>query len=364
MFGGGFSYGYGGGSRTPRRNPSAIDASKIRKWRVIAEKPIPVSEDADGQAPIYDLEPRTLCDVAEQKQMPSGEIRAMIVDPVWKGWITIKTRRGDSLCELAEDDSGTSNGTLTGGPEAPPVEQLTLAQLKDLQIECVADDVDIEPDEMIFWSEAEARLCFESGGVERPPRRNPNPGVGAAVDISAEGDGHAGGGGTGKVSQPEEEAATAGADVPMSEKQKAARDAGEWKKGIMVLLRGLSSETSLNGRSGVISSWDAERGRYDVRLANRVVRALPEHLAYHPLQKQRDANDRERGDEVVFMTEDAKAARAGTYAVKLDPQFWYDEALKRVFDAANEFVRRYRPAIELGAELEACAPCCRPPILC
>ena len=23
--------------------------------------------------------------------------------------------------------------------------------------------------------------------------------------------------------------------------------------------------------------------------------------------------------------------------MKLDPQFWYDEALKRVFDAANEF---------------------------
>ena len=32
-----------------------------------------------------------------------------------------------------------------------------------------------------------------------------------------------------------------------------------------------------------------------------------------------------------------KVARAGTYAVKLDPQFWYDQALERVFDAANEF---------------------------
>ncbi len=46
---------------------------------------------------------------------------------------------------------------------------------------------------------------------------------------------------------------------------------------------------------------------------------------------------------MVFISEDEKAARAGTYAVRLDPQFWYDEALKRVFDAANEFeVRVYR----------------------
>ena len=322
MFGGG--YGYRGGSRTPRRNPSAIDASKIRKWRVIAEKPIPVAEDDEGEVLVYDLEPRTLCDVAEQKHMPNGEIRAMIVDPVWKGWITLKTRGGDSLCEPVDDDSGTSNGALTGDGGAaaatgPLVVQLTLAQLKDLQLECVADDVDIEPDEMVYWSEEEARLCFESGGAERPPRRNTAAPAGgaAAVDLSADtAEGQGGGGGDGSGSgdgaaQVEEASATAGADVPMSEKQKAARDAGEWKKGVMVLLRGLSSETSLNGRSGVISSWDAERGRYDVRLANRVVRALPSHLGYHPLQKQRDANDRERGDEVVFMTEDAKAARAG-----------------------------------------------------
>lgn len=33
----------------------------------------------------------------------------------------------------------------------------------------------------------------------------------------------------------------------------------------------------------------------------------------------------------------SQVARAGTYAVKLDPQFWYDQALERVFDAANEF---------------------------
>lgn len=29
--------------------------------------------------------------------------------------------------------------------------------------------------------------------------------------------------------------------------------------------------------------------------------------------------------QVVFLDEDAKAARAGTYSVKLDPQFWYDQ---------------------------------------
>ena len=33
-----------------------------------------------------------------------------------------------------------------------------------------------------------------------------------------------------------------------------------------------TGESELNGRSGVIAAWDGERGRYDVRLANRTVR--------------------------------------------------------------------------------------------
>lgn len=59
----------------------------------------------------------------------------------------------------------------------------------------------------------------------------------------------------------------------------------------------------------MISAWDAERKRYEVRMANRAVRAKPEQLLIHPLQKQRE--EAAKGDEVVFMTEDAKA-RAST----------------------------------------------------
>lgn len=70
----------------------------------------------------------------------------------------------------------------------------------------------------------------------------------------------------------------------MSDKQRAARDAGQWGKGTMVLLRGLSVWKELNGRSGVVSDWEDARGRYNVRLANRVVRAKPQQLDMHPLQ--------------------------------------------------------------------------------
>ena len=37
----------------------------------------------------------------------------------------------------------------------------------------------------------------------------------------------------------------------------------------------------------------------------------------------------------MFVSESEQ--RAGMYAVKLDPQFWYDKALERVFEADNEF---------------------------
>ena len=57
-------------------------------------------------------------------------------------------------------------------------------------------------------------------------------------------------------------------------------------------------------------------------------------IASHVTEKvQKDAAS--RGDEIVFVSEDEQ--RAGMYAVKLDPQFWYDKALERVFAAAHEF---------------------------
>ena len=312
--------GFSNRRQTPKRNPGGIDTDKLTQWRVVSERPLPVSDSQTGGEIIFDLEPRSVCDVSEQKAQPSGEIRACIVDPVWKGWITLRSARGDSLCEPVEVDGTVptiASSAASPPPPPPRTEQLTMAALEQLQFEYLADDVDIEP-EMQLWTAEEARLCFETGGATRPPPPPPAP---PEVEDEA---------------PAAEEAASAG-PVPMTDRQKQARDAGQWTKGMMVLLQGLSAEAELNGRSGVIAIWDAERARYDVRLANRVVRAKPAHLAIHPLQKQREANEQSRGDEVVFMTEDAKVARAGTYAVKLDPQFWYDQALERVFDSANEF---------------------------
>jgi len=50
-------------------------------------------------------------------------------------------------------------------PPMPP--KLTKEQLHDLQHECMADDINIEP-AMLHWTEDDVRRFFESGGVERP----------------------------------------------------------------------------------------------------------------------------------------------------------------------------------------------------
>lgn len=52
-----------------------------------------------------------------------------------------------------------------GTPRTPP--KLTKERLHDLQHECMADDIDIEP-AMLHWTEDDVRHFFESGGVERP----------------------------------------------------------------------------------------------------------------------------------------------------------------------------------------------------
>jgi len=71
---------------------------------------------------------------------------------------------------------------------------------------------------------------------------------------------------------------------------------------------------------------------------HKALRVPPSALVLHPNEaKRRRQKGETKGDELVFMTEDQKAARDGMYAVKIDPQFWYDQAIERVFDAKNEF---------------------------
>ena len=47
---------------------------------------------------------------------------------------------------------------------------LTLERLRELQSECLADDLKL-PAEAVAWIESEARAYFESGGVELPRPR-------------------------------------------------------------------------------------------------------------------------------------------------------------------------------------------------
>jgi len=67
----------------------------------------------------------------------------------------------------------TAPRPATSQPAAPAMQRLaprlTKARLHDLQSECMADDLDLEP-EMMSWSEDEVRAFFESGGSERPSR--------------------------------------------------------------------------------------------------------------------------------------------------------------------------------------------------
>ena len=130
-------------------------------------------------------------------------------------------------------------------------------------------------------------------------------------------------------------AAAAEAHKPLSESEKRERDDGRWKEGILVLLTGCTTMREYNGRSGVLMGWKPDIGRYEVRLPTRVVRARPAQLDMHPTQRKREQST--KGDEVVFLTTDEQAARDGVYAVKLDPQYWFDQAINRVFDAENEY---------------------------
>ena len=121
MFGG--SYGY----RSPSRGGfKAAQRFESSKWRVVCDKPLPVSGEMDGREPICDLEPRSLCDLLhkETQTLPNGNVRALIIDPVWKGWVTLRTARGDSNLECIDGDDSiariASHGGAAATPELPP----------------------------------------------------------------------------------------------------------------------------------------------------------------------------------------------------------------------------------------------------
>ena len=193
MFGS-YSYGYNSPRTFQRKGPPPMKSSK---WRVVSQRPLPVATDKEEHSEILcDLPPNTKCDVLHTDivSLPNGTQRVCIIDPVWKGWVTIRTASGQSNLELVDGDDDAAEavrriggthvaGRITGGAtvdvadgaavEAPIL--LTLAQILSLQSDCMADDVAVEEDEMRRWSEAELTAYFESGGSSscRPPRRAP-----------------------------------------------------------------------------------------------------------------------------------------------------------------------------------------------
>ena len=98
-------------------------------------------------------------------------------------------------------------------------------------------------------------------------------------------------------------------------------------------MKGLTKKPELNGRSGVVSEDYDMSGRYTIAFADKTYNVKWENVELHPTQRERDKMP--KGDEVVFVTEEE--AREGMYAVKLDPQFFYDKAIDRVLNAENEF---------------------------
>lgn len=270
-------------------------SAKPVRHRVVSRRPLLARTEAHEKrgGPIADLMPRTLCDVIETAVQQDGSIRALIVDPVWMGWITLKTKSGVANLEkiMNAADSAPASASPAAGPA--PAEALRMSVLVKLTL----IGVEVSAELSVFSHVAPAGSS--------PP-----------VDVSF-----------------------TNAPPPAASDSETSC---EWLDGTLVTLGGLSSAVELNGRSGVIVGLIDERGRYTVRLANdRRLRCKPEQLRAHPRQRQREAKrlaEEKANTALVLLGEDAKNARAGTYAVRIDTaKFWFDAALDRVLSAATEF---------------------------
>jgi hypothetical protein len=318
----------------------------VIKLRVVPYM-VTVTQDVEpDSAEVCRLPRGTVLEAVEEKASRNGTTRVMITDPIWKGWISLRAPNGELDLEPTDAIQAEKLMARSGAAalQGPPLREPAAhaALVAELQAEFFAEDV-VPPKGSASWTEDELREYFDSGGATLPAGFHIPVAEAAKLGLKP-----------GSAAPPpaaeDPEASPAAAAPPaagMSDEEVQDRDGGRWARGTIVVINGVSQARELNGRSGAVILYDSELGRYEVRLADRAVRLKPAVLQLHP--KQRTKNAAGRGDEIVFLSEDEKMARQGMYAVKMDPQFWYDQALDRVFAATNEFEVRAGLGMRRGA---------------
>ena len=86
----------------PSSTPS-LDTSSQSKWRVVVSRPLLVNSEADERkgTVICELMKGARVTVLDQfvESRPDDSVRALVVDPVWLGWLTLTTRTGANNLE-------------------------------------------------------------------------------------------------------------------------------------------------------------------------------------------------------------------------------------------------------------------------
>jgi rhodanese-related sulfurtransferase len=126
--------------------------------------------------------------------------------------------------------------------------------------------------------------------------------------------------------------------------------------GKKVRIRGLQKQLEYNGKNGQIKGFDAETGRYQVKVVvlakeqsgmlggqETIIQLRLENIELHRDQVERDSVL--TGDEIVLLG--AGDAKRALYEARLDPQYWYDKAIDRVLEARNDFEVLDLPAQEI-----------------
>lgn len=92
------------------------------RWRLTCRRPLFVRSEVDERKgePICDLMPGAHVDIVEQVARPDGSVRALIVDPVWFGWLTLSTK--DGVANVAPVAKATMEPATAAAPAEPAPE--------------------------------------------------------------------------------------------------------------------------------------------------------------------------------------------------------------------------------------------------
>ena len=164
------------GTPLPVASGSAVapqQSLETSAWRVVSKRPLFVRSDVDEKkgVAVCDLFQGSRVAILEQSSRPDGTIRALIIDPVWMGWLTLKSKLGAANLEpIAAPPPEAADVSDT-----PAADAATNVSESAASVAAAPTDESLPPSDALVVVEGSATAVAQSAeALDKHASRDPN----------------------------------------------------------------------------------------------------------------------------------------------------------------------------------------------